>query len=338
MPVQLTQKENLLRILHDEIPQYVPLRTMNRSAPPLFTMADPLIMGSFRGPQGGKDPWGVNFVTNKETGYAAIPEPNNFILRDITKWRDVIKMPDYGSFDWEAAAKADREKLVRDPDQTLFVISGMNDLFQQYISFLGFVEGLCALFEETETVEELLDYILENTLYITKNVLHYYKPEGYYLLDDTASQLQPFMSPELFERLLVPRYKKFLDPVVNEGIPIFYHNCGNCQALLPSMIELGVKVWDPAQPVNDLRAIKQRYGNKFVICGGYELNMPISWDDVDEEKTRQTVRDVFDLLAPGGGYIFGGGVKSLDFENPDVARVNGWITDEAQKLSRTFYA
>lgn len=300
-------------------------------------MGDPLIMGGFRGPQGGIDPWGVRHVTNKETNYAAIPEPNHFILGDITKWRDVIKMPEYGDFDWEAAAKKDRETYLKEPEQTLFVISGMGDLFQQFISFMGFVEGLCAIFEEPETVEELFDFMLENTLYITKNVLHYYKPDGYYLLDDTASKLQPFISPQVFEKLLVPRYKKILDPVVNEGVPIFYHNCGRCEDLLPFMVELGVKVWDPAQPVNDLKAIKDRYGNQLVINGGYEYDLPICWADVDEEEVRRTVRDAFEMLAPGGGYVFSGGVKSLDLNDPDVQRANGWIRDEAEKLSEIFY-
>lgn len=337
MPVRLTQKENLLRVIRGETPQYVPMGTFGLNKPPLYTMADPLVMGGFRGPQGGVDPWGVKHVTNKETGYAAIPEPNNFILRNVAEWRDTLKMPDYGDFDWEKAAKLDREKYVKDPNETLYVMSGMGDLFQQFISFMGFVEGLCALFEEPETVEELFDFILDNTLYITKNVLHYYKPEGYYLLDDTASKLQPFMSPEMFKELLVPRYKKILDPVVNAGIPVFYHNCGRCEDLMPYMADLGVTVWDPAQPMNDLKAIKKRYGNKLVICGGYEYDIPISWDDVEEEEVRQTVRDAFSLLAPGGGYIFTGGVKTLDFANPDVQRINGWITDEATKFSETFY-
>jgi hypothetical protein len=337
MSVQLTQKENLLRVLNGEIPQYVPVGGFGRDKPPLYTMADPAVMGTFRGPEGGIDPWGVRHITNKETNYAAIPEPNNFILKDVRKWREVLKMPNYGDFDWEKAAKLDREKYVKEPDQTLFVVSGMGDLFQQFISFMGFVEGLCALFEEPETVEELFDFVLENTLYITKNVLHYYKPEGYYLLDDTASKLQPFMSPAMFEELLVPRYKKILDPVVDAGIPIFYHNCGRCEQLLPWMVDMGVRAWDPAQPVNDLRAVKKRYGNKLTIVSGYEYDPPLSWDAVKEEEVRQTVRDVFNMLAPGGGYIFGGGVKSLDFNDPNVQRVNGWIRDEAAKLSETFY-
>jgi len=337
MTAHLTQKENFLRVAHGEMPEYVPVSTYFGPDAPLLTMADPCIMGSFRGPGGGKDPWGVTFVTTKEIEFAALPKPNDFILTDITKWRDVIKAPNYSGFDWEAAAKADRKKYVQDPNQTAFVLSGFADIFQQFIGFMGFTEGLCAIYEETEEVEELFDYMLEHSLYITKNLLHYYKPEGYYLLDDTASKLNPFISPKLFNELLVPRYKKCLDLVRDEGVPIFYHNCGRCEDLIPSMVDIGVNVWDPAQTENDLVGIKEKFGSKLAISGGFEFPMPTTWPVVDEEEVREAVRDTYKKLAPNGGFIFNGALASLDFQDPKVQEVNGWITDEAKKLSTTFY-
>lgn len=338
MTAHLTQKENFLRVARGEMPETVPISTyFTPGIEPLMTMADPCILGDFRGPGGGIDPWGVTFVTGEEIDFAALPKPNDFILTDITKWRDVIKAPDYTGFDWEAAARADRKKFVQNPDQTAFVLSGYADLFQQFIGFMGFTEGLCAIYEETEEVEELFDYMLAHSLYITKNLLHYYKPEGYYLLDDTASKLQPFISPKMFKELLVPRYKQCLDLVRDEGIPIFYHNCGRCEDLIPDMVEIGVNVWDPAQMENDLLAIKENFGPKLAINGAYEYRMPTTWPDVDEEEVRQTVRDTFDKMAPGGGYIFSGAVTSLDFGDPKVQEVNGWILEEAQRLSKTAY-
>lgn len=338
MTAHLTPKENFLRVARGETPEWVPVSPFGGPGiPPLMSMADPMILGSFRGPGGGVDPWGVTFVTGEEIDFAALPKPNDFILTDVTKWQDSIKAPDYSGFDWEAAARADREKYVKDPEQTAFVIAGYADLFQQFIGFMGFTEGLCAIYEETEAVEELLDYMLEHSLYITKNVLHYYKPEGYYLLDDTASKLQPFISPTLFQELFVPRYKQCLDLVREESVPIFYHNCGRCEELIPSMVEIGVNVWDPAQIENDLVAMKKRYGNKLAINGGFEYRMPINWPNVDEEEVRQQVRDSFARLAGDGGYIFSGGVTSLAYGDPDVLRVNGWIRDEANQLSKKVY-
>lgn len=336
MGTTLTPKENFLRVARGEMPEYVPVLTFGIGEP-LMTMADPMIIGDFRGPQGGKDPWGVTFVTNEETGYAAIPKPNDFILTDVTKWEEVIKAPDYSGFDWEAAAEADRKKFVKDPDQTAFVISGYGDLFQQFIGMMGFNAGLAALYEEREAVEALLDYMLEHSIYITKNVLYYYKPEGYYLLDDTATKLHPFISPQLFEELFVPRYKKLLDLAREEDIPIFYHNCGRCEDLLPAMVEIGVNVWDPAQPQNDLVGVKKRFGRKLAISGGFEYDIPSTWPEVDEEDVRRAVRETFEKLAPDGGYIFSGMLKTLDFMDPNVQKVNGWIADEAFKLSKTFY-
>jgi hypothetical protein len=338
MTAHLTQKENFLRVATGQMPEYVPISTFGMpGVEPLMTMADPCILGDFRGPGGGIDPWGVTFVTGEEIDFAALPKPNDFILTDVTKWRDVIKAPDYSGFDWEAAARNDRQKFVKDPDQTAFVLAGYADLFQQFIGFMGFTEGLCAIYEETEEVEELMDYMLEHSLYITKNLLHYYKPDGYYLLDDTASKLQPFISPKIFKELLVPRYKQCLDLVREEGIPIFYHNCGRCEDLIPDMVDIGVNVWDPAQIENDLVAIKEKFGPKLAINGGYEYRMPATWPNVDEEEVRQTVRYTYDKMAPNGGFIFSGMVTSLDFGDPKVIEVNGWIFDEAQKLSKTVY-
>ncbi|MPW24400.1 veratrol--corrinoid protein metyltransferase [Alkalibaculum sp. M08DMB] len=338
MTTHLTQKENFLRVARGEMPEYVPVATLGGpDVAPLMTMADPAIIGSFRGPGGGIDPWGVTFVTSEEINFAALPKPNDFILTDVTKWRDVLKAPDYSGFDWEAAAKADRKKYIQDPDKTAYVLSGYADIFQQFIGFMGFTEGLCAIYEEREEVEELFDYLLEHSLYITKNLLHYYKPEGYYLLDDTASKLQPFISPSVFKELLVPRYKKCLDLVREEEVPIFYHNCGRCEDLIPPMVDIGVNVWDPAQVQNDLVAIKEKFGPKLAINGGFEFNMPITWPVIDEEEVREKVRSTFKKLAHDGGFIFSGMITSLDWMDPKIQEVNGWIADEANKLSKTIY-
>src|SRR5690554_6313535 len=103
MSAHLTPKENFLRVARGEMPEWVPVSPFGGPGlEPLMSMADPMILGSFRGPGGGVDPWGVTFVTGEEITFAALPKPNDFILADVTKWRDTIKAPDYTGFDWEA--------------------------------------------------------------------------------------------------------------------------------------------------------------------------------------------------------------------------------------------
>ncbi len=338
MGAHLTEKENFLLVARGEMPEYVPVVTKKTfDEPPLMQICDPSIIGDFRGPKGGIDPWGVPFIVSDAAEFTAMPKPSDFILTDIRNWRDVIKIPDYSGFDWESAAKADWAKYIKDPDVTSLTIAGFADFFQQFVGMMGFTQALMALYEEREEVEALFDYMLEHSLYITKNVVHYYKPDGYYLLDDTATQMNSFISPELFDELLVPRYEKCLDIARNEDIPIFYHNCGKCENLLPSMVEIGVAVWDPAQTMNDLPGIKKKFGRKLAINGGFEYMMPDTWPEFDEEEVRTAVRETFDMLAPEGGFMFQGGVKSLHYTDPDVLRINAVIIDEAEKLSTRYY-
>ena len=213
---------------------------------------------------------------------------------------------------------------------------GWDDFFQQFIGMMGFTEGLCALHEEPEAVHALLDFMCDTVIDITKNVLYYYKPEAYYLLDDSASKYTPFVGREMFEEFFVPRYKRTLDLVRDAGLPVFYHNCGRCEDLLPPMVRLGVKVWDPAQSENDLVEVKHRFGRQLIINGGFEFK-PNNLYSVTEEQAREAVREAFDRMAPNGGWIFSGGVYSMEFMDPRVREINSWIEDEALKLSKEVY-
>ena len=338
----LNQKQNLLRMIDGQMPEYVPINTFgDMSKPPLFAgamMFNPSILGDFRGPQGGYDPWGVHYTTESSAGVvASIPEPGNFILTDVTKWEEVIKVPaHFKDWDWERAAKADMANIQWDPEQSIFVAKGWDDFFQQFIGMMGFTEGLCALYDEPEAVHALLDFMCDTVIDITKNVLYYYKPEAYYILDDSAAKLTPFVGREMFEEFFVPRYKRTLDLVRDAGLPVLYHNCGRCEDLLPPMVRLGVKVWDPAQAENDLVEVKNRFGRQLIINGGFEFK-PRDIDAVTEEQARDAVREHFERLAPNGGWIFSGMVQSLDFMNPKVQQINAWIKDEAEKLSVEVY-
>ncbi len=62
--------------------------------------------------------WGVNYVANEESGFAALPEPNHFMLKDITEWEKVIRNPQMPDVDWEQMAKKDLETAMIDRSKT----------------------------------------------------------------------------------------------------------------------------------------------------------------------------------------------------------------------------
>jgi uroporphyrinogen decarboxylase len=69
--------------------------------------------------------------------------------------------------------------------------------------------------------------------------------------DDYGSAMGPLISPACFRRLLKP-YRTRLNAFIKRKAPhirIFHHTCGSIRLLLPDLIETGVDILNPVQPV-----------------------------------------------------------------------------------------
>ena len=289
------------------------------------------------GPGGGTDMWGVKYVASESTGNQVLPEPNNFILDDITKWDRVIKAPEMpADINWEAQAKKDIEASGIDRTQTALLAGAQFSPFQALMSFMGFTEGLTAMFEEPEAVKELFNYMADFYLPVIEKTLDYYKPDIYNMGDDTAAKQHPFISLEMYRDLLKPIYAKLAKPASDRGIPIQFHNCGRCEDFVGDMIDFGVKYWDPAQTTNDLLAVKEKYKGQIAICGGWDWAIPPTWPEVSEEEVRQTIRDTIDRLAPGGGFAAAANPLG-EYGDAVMPMVDKWVKDEMIVYGKNFY-
>ena len=339
---KLTPKENFLRLTREEMPEYVPIFTMGfpgKEVP--VKLIGPSLFNEthiFAAPAGTyKDIWGVSYIANEETNFACIPEPNNFMLEDISKWHEVIKKPQMpDNIDWEKLAKADIEATGIDRSaQAAMAVIGLMP-FQQVIAFMGFTNGLMAVYEDPEAFEELINFMVDVYMPIVQATVDYYDPDMLYLLDDTASGFSPFISPDAYRSILKPAYARLTKPAVERGIPIHFHNCGKCEDFVGDMIDIGVRSWDPAQAMNDLVAVKEKYGRKIAIVGGYNWVPPANYPQVNEDEVRQSVRDCIDQYAAGGGYAFFGAALGRHGDKT-IEKVNEWIGDEAYNYGRDYY-
>ena len=332
MEPKLTQKENYLRLMNAEIPEYVP-----RS---LWMQCSIGASGFFRMPEPGAEVFydtffGVPMVFEPNSG--PIPKPDEFILEDIRQWRDIIKRPAIiDEVDWESMSKKDLE--ARDPE--LLKIGGGsvgNGYFMQLTYFMGFNNALCAIIEEPDEVKALLNFLLELNLELGKEFLYWYKPDMYVMGDDIAHERAPFVSDEVFLDIFEPMWRQNVALYKEAGLPAEHHNCGHFAPFVKYIVDMGFNAWNPAQPsFNDLPSIKAEYGRKLAICGGFESNGKVSWPETTEEEVRAYVREVMDTLAPGGGYAFSGNVLG-NFQDPKVQERNGWINDEYEKNKFNYY-
>lgn len=167
----------------------------------------------------------------------------------------------------------------------------------------GMEEFMMGFYEEPEFNEALLDKITDIRIEMARR----YGQAGVDILmlgDDVSTQLDMMMSPQLWRNTFKPRMAKIIEAAKNEkdDILIFYHGDGNLEKIIPDLIEIGVDVLNPVQPeCVDPFEMKKLYGNKlsFWGCLGTQTTMPFGTRDEIFEKCRRLIEEV----GKGGGLL-----------------------------------
>jgi hypothetical protein len=348
----LTKKENYLMTLRGEQPEYIPHFTFGGmpgdTEPPTNWVMEPPLLSPHRPfpVAADKDMWGVPYEGTSSASGATLPAPNHFILplEGLTHWQDYIKAPDFSDVDWEREVKKHFELFGVDRTQSAVSLALHFGYFQTLMSFLGFENGLIALYEYPDEVHELLHYMSDWYMDIADKVIDLYKPDALHFFDDTAAQGASFISHDTYRDFFLPHHEKYASRGRERGLLMTMHNCGRCENVLDLITGMGITGWDPAQTCNDLPSIQKEYGNRLVLSGGWDGNgrllepfkSPENPDGVTEEELRQSVRDTMDAYAPGGGYIWLG--MFLEAEGDELSRrKNAIIADEAKTYGNNFY-
>lgn len=341
----MTERENYLKILRGEQPEWVPNYFDACACANPMVFKNIKVEGSGNPDKKIKDIFGVEFNDREKfvdmqgiewtwTVDGCIPTPGKVTMTDVTKWREQLNypFPDLDQIDFKAQA----EKLFStriNRDEQVVSYMGQGGRFFDLINTMGVEEALCAMLLEPKAVH---DYFQEMTDYDIKKLrlsYPYFKPDVYVIGDDVANTKNLFISPELYDELLAPYHRRLANAALELGCIVEMHCCGRCEELIPRWIDMGITVCQPMQHSNDLKGIKEKYGNKFVFNGGWNTSGPGNMTGASEEVVRQSVRDAIDTFAPGGGFIFwDGGMTGGDTQK------FGWIADEARKYGREFYA
>lgn len=333
----ISGKENFLMCLRGEQPEWIPQYTMGFLGESFDKLVEPSFTSPHRLNGGGPDIWGVEYVPTESANNAIIPKTCDFILEDITDWRDIIKAPSLEGIDWEQMVKDDLKRANVNRETTAVCMNLHLGYFQHLMSFMGFTNGLMAFYEEPDEVKALFEYLYEFQCTVGDAYAEYLQPDVMLLMDDTAAWANPFISPEMYREFLIPLYKRQAKWARDRGLPISMHNCGKSECFFDDLVsEVGVTMWDPAQTCNDLVGVKKKFGNRLVIAGGWDARDHLLEDDVTYEEIYESVKKQFDLLAPGGGYCFSGSfLGSVGDEK--TKEKNKMLYQAVAELSRKYY-
>ena len=240
------------------------------------------------------DEWGVLY---KKGGTEVVSHPIKGPIQTIDDLEDYIPLdPDAPHLLGELPELVKRfkgKKAIIFAHRAAFMwsvfLNGMDNLLMNFLI-------------QPEFAHTLLDKVLAVNEKIVRNAIRA-GADIIVAADDYASNKGPLMSPDTFKEFILPRLKKFVDAVHEEGGYIIKHTDGNIWPLLDMMIDTGIDAINPIEPVAgmDISEVKQKYGDRICLVGNIDCGELLS--NGSTEEVEAAVKECILKASFNGGYI-----------------------------------
>jgi hypothetical protein len=320
---RLSERENFYLMVEGKRPQYV-----SHQPSLLQILFSSVVLDRPAGLSEGTDWFGVTWTTDPETpGLLAVDVSQPHVLDDIEDWETVLQWPDLAALDWEAAAKADLP-TGKDPTRLLtgFLVSGP---FERLHDLLGFEDALVATVVAPDACESFFSRLCDFKIEIIRYLKRYYDIDMVHFQDDWGTQQNLFFQPEFWQQRIKPHIQRVIDATHELGVLFDMHSCGRIDLIVDEIIDMGVDVIDPVQPVNDLVRWHKDFGDRVIFMGALDAQGVIDNPHKSDEDIVKEVHDKIDLFATDGYFI--------PFSVALTPRVMRAL-DEAFVYGRTFYS
>jgi hypothetical protein len=291
-----TERENFFKMLRREDPDFVSYQ------PDLLQMVLPsALQDRPASHRTGYDWFGVHWSEDADMpGMLVATAGQKPVLEDINDWESVIKWPDLAAIDWAACAKHDVPQKDMSKILCAMLVSGP---FERLHDLMGFENALCALITDPEACgaffSRLCDFKIEQLRYLKKN----YDLDMVHFQDDWGNQKDLFFDPVFWRQHIMPHVKRVIDAAHDLGMCFDMHSCGRIDRIIDDIIDLGVDVIDPVQPVNDMAGWVSRFGRNVIFMGGLNAQEVIDYPTATDEDIRREAEAKIDLFAKTGYYI-----------------------------------
>ena len=319
----INEKENFQLILDGKIPEWIPLNSNALATGGSTYMARKPVEGTER----VVDVYGVEHHATIDGPIPTNTVDGNFLLTDVTKWRDVMPKLDLSLNDWEADARKALSRINRDEKFTIYMFGGM---WEAMHNIMGFENALLSLLIEPEASFDFMNALADFWIDVMHRFCKYFKPDIVTTMEHIATHQGLLMSPDTYRAAIKPAHKKACDAIMEMGSIVQMHVDGYVEDVMEDYNDLGVRMIVPFQVFNDINTLKEKY--KLVAVGGWDAFGPGNQPDSTEEDTRTSVRLAMDTYGPGGRYAFSASGATPRY--PDRLK---WMTDEIDKYGRDFY-
>lgn len=246
----------------------------------------------------------------KRTGYH--DDPFEWPMRGMTTKKDIDEYP------WPDPTVNIMEGVVERArylhEETDYFVVGETGFECFPFNGYAFCSGMDKWLTDMKIRPKFYHQLAEKMLELSVTIIdQFYGGTGKYLdgavvYDDLGTQEGPLMSRanyvefyKLYTAEIIKRIRKHLRPEAK----IILHSCGSVYYAIPDLIEIGVDILNPIQPLArnmEPWRLKRDFGGKIAFLGGFDIQQLLPLGTV--EQIRQGVKKLMQEYAPGGGFIF----------------------------------
>lgn len=139
-------------------------------------------------------------------------------------------------------------KIEEFPDKMVF--TGMwGCFFHVVMDYFGMENYFIKMYECPEVVEAVTEHVVNFYVEANEKFLSGLgdRADVTFFGNDFGTQLDLFISPEMFRRFVMPGFKKFIEVSKKYNKKVLLHSCGSIYRIIPDLIEAGVDAIHPIQ-------------------------------------------------------------------------------------------
>ncbi|BBO91409.1 uroporphyrinogen decarboxylase family protein [Desulfosarcina ovata] len=233
--------------------------------------------------------WGITLSwPEDQIGPFPVHDDEHRALKDITKWKEIVKVPSVEFSDEVWAPAIEHAKAVDRDDQyvAVFFSSGT---FEMTHYLMGMEDAMMGLYEEPECMHELIECLTDYEIHYAEQIIERLKPNALFHHDDWGGQISTFLSPDMFKEFYLEPYKRAYKFWRDNGIELIVHHSDSYAAtLVPYMIEMGVDIWQGVMTTNNTPELIKTYGGQISFMGELDSG-PLDVKDWDAKLIEEHV-------------------------------------------------
>lgn len=248
----------------------------------------------------------------KKVGY--YDEPFEWPLRHMTTKQDIDEYPWPDTSINIMEGVVERARYLHE-ETDYFVVGRCISSSLPFNAYGTYLSGMDKWLTDMKIRPKFYHQLAEKLLEVGKAYAdQFYAGVGQYLdaaqiSDDLGTQEGGLMSHNDYVEFYKPYTAEVIKNIRKHLRPeakIILHSCGSVYYAIPDLIEVGVDILNPVQPLArnmEPWRLKRDFGGKIVFFGGFDLQQLLPLGSV--EQIREGVKKLIQEHAPGGGFIFG---------------------------------